>query len=144
MEEPYYMPNSLRLCIDSRADGNMGGRLYSTLNKNEIEFCDIMNMFTQADKMFDEKGYPQSYQDKRSFQKTAAPSGFRMNPIMERKPVDIINQKGKIQTFDIAVVTRRNTTWQGTIYDFQGKSLGTYKDILQILSILEDFMGSAT
>ena len=51
-----YMLNSLRVCIDRYDDVKMGGRAYSPLQSEVIEFEDFMEMIAQADKLFDEKG----------------------------------------------------------------------------------------
>lgn len=134
-----YMLNSLRVCIDRYDDVKMGGRAYSPLQSEVIEFEDFMEMIAQADKLFDEKGYPQSYQNKRMFDGESQRSSFVMKPLVLRETKDIIGQQGKIGTFDILVVSRRHATWQGSLKDQKGNIIGDFEDILQIISCMEKY-----
>lgn len=134
-----YMLNSLRVCIDRYQDTKMGGRAYSPLQDEVIEFEDFMEMIAEADKLFDKKGYPQSYQNKRVFDGESQRSSFVMKPPVLREPEDIIGQQGKIDTFDILIVSRRHATWQGILRDRNGKVIGDFQDILEIISRIEKY-----
>lgn len=132
----YYRPNFLRLCIDYNDDGRIGGRFYSPLTEEPVFFHDLVEFFSKADQLFDRKGYPQSFQNKKSFSPQPPCPSFTLNPRIERSSEDILSQKGALSTYDIMVQSRRNTNWQGFVFDSEGNRLGSYYDVLQIVDLL--------
>lgn len=131
-----YMPNSLRICIDKMDENEIAGRFYSPLKKESIEFNDFIEMITKADKVFDEKGYPQAFQCKRSFKGEECHPSFCMKPEILRETDQIVNQKGTIASYDILVISRRQTNWQGILQDTEGKKLGEFRGILELLKLI--------
>lgn len=131
-----YMPNGLRLCIDKKEENEIAGRLYSPLQKEAILFQDFIEMITKADKLFDAKGYPQSFQHKRSFQGEKNCPSFNIKPEILRETEEILNQKGKVASYDVLVISRRHTNWQGNLRNIEGKKLGDFQDILGLLNLV--------
>lgn len=133
-----YMLNCLRVCIDQYESAQAAkGRAYSPLQKAVIEFEDLVEMIAKADKLFDEKGYPQSFQDKRAFNGRKQCSSFVWNPQPLRESKDIIRHRGKIGTYDILIISRRHAAWQGILKDENKNIVGKFNDILQIISYIE-------
>lgn len=143
--EENYMANSLRICIDSYENTCMSGYAYSPLQEVRIEFCDVMDLITKADKLFDDARYPQSYQDKRVFiEKCKTDSvSFNIKPEIKRKASDILNQYGRLATFDIQVLSRRNTTWQGKIVTKTSGRSNSFRSDLELIHYLDSMMVEA-
>lgn len=127
--------NGIRICIDNK-DSNMEGRAYSPLWKACITFCGLEELLLKADKVFDEKGYPQAFQEKRSFLgKKCRPAAFRGLPSPETDEKTILSQQGMLETYDIVVESRRNTSWQGCVYK-AGKKIGDFCGELELIGCL--------
>lgn len=137
---PYYLMNALRICIDEKKDIYFQGRAYTRLSKDEIKFQDLSSLLIEVDKIFDEAGYPQAFQEKRSFQKEHSRSFFSMNPGSEKDIDEILNQKGVIATFDVIVISRRHSTWQGEVYGLQREKLGSFEGAITMIDILTSNM----
>ena len=45
-------------------------------------------------------------------------------------------QKGKCRTVDVNIVTRYHSSWQGIMYDEDGKQMGMFSSDLQLLRLL--------
>ncbi|MBO4376604.1 MAG: hypothetical protein IKY04_03400 [Lachnospiraceae bacterium] len=109
-----YPLNAFRLCIDGLGE-NLSGFIYTPLAKEPLTFRG-METFLELDILYDKVGYPQSFQDKRSFEKTDEEINiYSGQPDALMKPEDIIYKRGRRATFDVVVQSRCNTTWQGVI-----------------------------
>ena len=64
-EKIYYPPNSFRVCIDE-LNNDIIGNIYSPLIEEVIGFRCVEQFSVKMDKLFDAKGYPQSFQDQQS------------------------------------------------------------------------------
>lgn len=134
--QSYYLMNALRICIDEKKDIYFKGRAYTRLSKDEIKFQDLSGLLIEIDKIFDEAGYPQAFQEKRSFQKDHVRSFFSMNPNSEKDIEEILNKKGTMATFDVIVISRRHSTWQGEVHSLQGEKLGSFEGAIQMIQIV--------
>ncbi len=115
-----YPANSLRICIDSDAAQDFWGKFYSTMNREPVSFRDFGEMIVLADKLFDKRGYPQTFQEKRSFRGTAPGTGHYAAPEIFLSDEEILAQQGARRTFDILVQSRRRAGWQGVLLGEDG------------------------
>lgn len=114
--KPYPL-NAFRLCVDE-VDTDIQGRVFSPLCDKAILFSGIGELLLKADRLFDQAGYPQAFQDKRSFGTgRERANSYRGIPEAKSERNWILDQQGKKGTYDILVESRRNTSWQGTITD---------------------------
>ena len=133
--QSYYLMNALRICIDEKKDIYFQGRAYTRLSKDEIKFQDLSSLLIEVDKIFDAAGYPQAFQEKRSFLKEHSHSFFSMNPNSEMDIEEILKQKGTMATFDVIVTSRRHSTWQGEVHSLQGEMLDRFEGAIQMIQI---------
>lgn len=118
-----YPPNCFRVCIDNK-ESDLQGRGYSPLLEGEIKFMEFRELILQMDALFDRTGYPQSFQQKRSFRKNAIPdAAYHGVPQTELTYQDMQSHSGRIATLDIMVESRRNTSWQGMLLSETGEKL---------------------
>jgi hypothetical protein len=140
MEESKYFPlNGLRLCIDAMADGEIEGTFLSPMDGRRVAFAGYQDFLVKADKLFDRYGYPQSFQEKRSFvkkkdQETAPYTGF---PPAVIKAEDILLLRGRFSTYNVIVVARRNASWQGVLLGEDGAKIGVYDGEIQLIRLLK-------
>lgn len=135
-QKRYYPVNMFRVCID-RYQEDISGRVCSPVSEEDIPFSGIGELLVKMDKLFDDIGYPQAFQDKRSFEEEKSMGNvYRGIPEAVRDVRGILEQKGICCTYDISVESRRNTSWQGVIYDVAGGKREKFKGEVELLEKL--------
>lgn len=130
-DDRYYPVNAIRVCIDEY-DGDIKGRIYSKMSREALHFENCGEMFLKADRLFDDCGYPQSFQEKRNF-------GETKNTVRYARPKEVLgdheirSQAGQYKTIDILIRSRRKTGWQGTILNNEGKQTERFESEMELL-----------
>lgn len=136
MEASGYPFNSFRLCLDMLSDNIIEGCFYHLLTEKGIAFRDISEFLLYADRILDMSGFPQSFQEKRSFQ--TEPSGNKKHIkhiLMDGEKLK--SMKGKAATVDVVVMSRRHTSWQGAVNRTDGSRIGVFTGELELIGLLE-------
>lgn len=109
--------NGLRICVDDCGRSELSGRIYSRLLMQPLTFQNCGEMILKADSMFDEKGYPQAFQQKRTFAKDREKTGsaYCVRPLLLSSEQEIQQKTGRCATYDVIIQTRRKAGWQGYI-----------------------------
>lgn len=93
------------------------------------------------DALFDQTGYPQSFQEKRSFKKVSAPNAaYRGVPATDVMYQDMQQYCGEIATLDVLVESRRNAGWQGRVFSTEGQCLGEYDGEWGLIDIIQKYL----
>lgn len=131
----HYRMNGLHICVDSYKDGDIAGRAYSKLSRDALNFGNVGELLLRADALFDERGYPQNFQEKRSFAENPMWDGRYEPPKTFRKDEDIFNQSGAVCTIDITVITRRRASWQGILMNGEkpARNFESAKELMELL-----------
>lgn len=131
----FYSANMFRVCIDAYKE-DISGRLYSPLSTEEITFGGVGELLLKMDKLFDKVGYPQAFQNKRSFDgEQGVGNAYRGIPKVLRTGENIVAQTGAYSTYDVEVISRRNTSWQGVIYTADGERKGEFNGEVELLAL---------
>lgn len=133
----YFPPNAFRVCVDDRGN-DIIGRVYSPLSESEILFEGIEQLLLKMDKVFDEAGYPQAFQSKRSFEEQTPGNAYRGIPQALLQPEVIAAQKGRRNTFDFVVESRRNSSWQGYITVLETGERHVFQGDMDLLALLPE------
>lgn len=122
MKGDYYYPASaMRVCVDRLSGVKIGGRAYCPQLEEPILFEDLALFLLMADQALDRRGYPLAFQKKRSLLTNCTngetlliqkAGGF---PRQHTQVVDVSAMRGKLCTFLVHVLSRRNSNWQGRI-----------------------------
>ena len=130
----YYPLNAFRICVDNMG-ADIRGRAYSPLKKEEILFSGVGELLVKMDELFDDVGYPQAFQDKRSFDVDKERSNlYRGIPKSVLAADKIVKQYGICKTVDVLVISRKNTSWQGELYDDKGVYSKNFDGEIELLS----------
>ena len=121
--------NGLRVCVDQYSPYDLSGRIYSRL-AGEITFSTFSEFLLKADRLMDEKKFPQSFQQKRTFEETAETAAVPCGSEMSSE--EVLGQKGEKGTFDLVIQSRKKTTWQGLIRLESGEFAGTFESVLEL------------
>ena len=134
--EKYYPLNAFRICADVIGD-DVEGRVFSPLKAESIPFRGMGELLVKMDELFDKVGYPQAFQDKRSFDEGKESGNlYRGIPASQRTAPEILDKSGRCNTFDVLVQSRKNTSWQGEVYDAKGEFLGGYDGEIALLDCI--------
>lgn len=137
MMNQHYGLNGFRLCIDECQNNVHKGRVYMPLSKHSIPFNDLTNMVLLVDKVYDRNDYPKAYQHKRSFYTEELP---KHKPEL-KYPIDkLLQQQGEIASFDILVMTRQHTSWQGLIKKTSGEVIDHFDSDLDLIQIISNLI----
>ena len=127
--------NMVRICIDGYKE-DLSGRAYSKLMSVPLLFSGCGGILLSMDDLFDQAGYPQAFQVKRTFFK---PSGLKKNIHMSKQTIgdeEINRQKGDCRTFDIVVQSRRQSCWQGILMDPGRTSMKRFRSEMELLDFI--------
>lgn len=129
----YYSLNSFRLCIDECHNNVHCGRIYTPLNEKPIFFRDLTHMVLLMDEVFDQNDYPKAYQNKRSFLEVEIE---KQKPEIKYPIEQLLKEVGTIASFDILVVTRQHTSWQGMIKNIDGEIIDHFDSDLDLIEMI--------
>ncbi len=128
-----------RLCVDEAGE-KLKGRAYFAVTDSVIDFTDLAMLIVQIDKICDETGFPQSFQEKRNFGTGPLKDSNRYKgiPFDKGSRDELAQKEGKVATFDVVLRSRRNTSWQGTVYQSLHKKIGDFECELDFLQIINN------
>ncbi len=141
--KPQYGPDCFRFCMDSR-EKDIAGRVYTPLSESVLQIGSIGELLLKMDRLFNENGYPQAFQEKRTFGvQRREHNTYRGIPPVKRNYADIVQERGRLKTVDIMVYSRRNTTWQGCIALWGTEKKARFKGELELMKTLHEWLDEA-
>lgn len=138
-EKRVFPMNALHLCID-HCEEDLKGRAYSKLSNEELSFENFGEFLLKAENLFDECGYPQSFEEKRNFSTKRQLGCYRM-PEAQMQDEEILGHKGKIYTADIFVKSRRRAGWQGYLIETDWAQKAEYLSEMELLHLICSALG---
>lgn len=131
-----YPANGFRICVDTE-EQDMAGRIYSLLVPEVITYSGWNELFLKMDAVFDQVGYPQAFQEKRSFTGGTKAASYQGSPKLLQSYEAVTHERGLLWTVDVVVISRRDTSWQGIVYDLDRQEIGQFDGELGLMKILE-------
>ena len=133
-----YETASLRVCVDSTADGRLSGRVLGRRLTQAVNFSDLGSLLLQLEAVLDSQNSPQAFQRGRSF----CPRSTRQVPAAQRleegmEPQTVQAAQGETATFDLRIITRRNATWQGMVDWLDGTPPQSFHSVLELVKLLD-------
>lgn len=118
----------ITVCVDSYEDGVLKGRLYNAYQEME-HFGSFMQFLIGVEAVLEEQQIPQSYTTLRKFSD--------LIPTGEETVASKRIRKGAVATFEMQVLFRQHTSWQGVVIWKERKMEQTFRSVLE-LAILMD------
>lgn len=116
------------VCLDSYEKGVPEGRIYSP--QLEMETFESLSQFLiKMEALLDELQQPQSYTATRSFSTVAEPLDSRISPFHVRK--------GQRATFEVQVIFRQHTSWQGVITWLDRHLEQSFRSVLELVLLMD-------
>ena len=115
------------VCVDSYEDGVPKGRFYYP-GQNGSSFASLSQFLLQVEDALDRRNVPQAYAPPKSFAlffRTEGGGGPPPNP------------KGALATFELNVIFRQHTSWQGILHWRERKVEHSFRSVLELLLLLD-------
>ena len=129
----------LRICVDELGEGGIRGRVVSRRLTEPMPFSDVGHLLLQLEEVFDRHNFPQAFERRRTFGARQEESSLPLAQTLEQgmDPEEVARAAGQVTTFDLYVITRRNTTWQGFVDWLDGSPRSHYKSVLELLKLID-------
>ncbi len=128
------------VCVDSYENDILQGRFYYDSQTTAIPFHGLMQLLLYMDTCFDGASFPQAFESKRTFSeaelvkdKTAEQS--TPLPRLEGTP-----EMGALVTFQIRLLFRQNTSWQGNVLWLEGKKNENFRSVLELIHLMHSVL----
>ena len=133
-----HMNSYLRFCIDAVQDQQVSGKVFSQRFFSPVEFSDLSSAALFLDEVFDRQNFPQAFQRTRTFMAGESDlSNVVDEPGQGMTPAAVCAARGRITTFDILVVSRRSSSWQGTLNWLDGGKDETFHSFLELIRMID-------
>ena len=116
------------VCVDSYEKGILEGRFYNNLWEAD-SFESMSQFLCKMEAMLDDQQMPQSYTRKRTFNGLLDPPESRLLPPRVRR--------GKKATFELKVIFRQNTSWQGVIVWLERQWEQSFRSVLEMILLMD-------
>lgn len=113
--------------VDSYQDAVPKGWI-SHLHGEARRFQSLTELLLQLAEMFDEAKFPQAFERIRQFSEQKAENS---------KEIGSNPSRGQLATFEIRILFRQNTSWQGLIYWLEGKEKESFRSVLELIFLMD-------
>ena len=120
--------NKTIVCVDSYQKGVPTGRICSPYQQTD-SFESLSQFLIKMEALLDERNMPQSYTETRTFSTV-------IDIMDEHLPPSRI-RKGDKATFEIQVIFRQHTSWQGVIVWLDKKQEQSFRSVLELVMLLD-------
>ena len=111
-----------RICVDQKEDGRLSGRIVSQRLTAPMAFADLGDLLLKVEGVLDAQNFPQASQRIRTFVQDASEYPASVLPGGAMCEAEVEASRGALTTFQLAILTRRNATWQGAVDWMEGQS----------------------
>ena len=117
------------VCIDNYEKGNPEGRIYHSYAESET-FQSLSQFLIKMETLLDDLQLPQASTETRSFCQLPQIS------LADPPPVNQV-RKGRCATFQIQVIFRQHTSWQGTVTWLEESSEQSFRSVLELILLMD-------
>lgn len=117
------------VCIDTYENNILCGRLYNPSLSGGESFRSAMQFIHGMDKILNGMDFPQPFMETRSFSDVCGSSAI---PAAKTEM-----HNGKLATFTIRVIFRRNASWQGSVSWLEGSREQNFRSVLELLLLMD-------
>jgi len=118
----------ITVCVDSYENSVLEGRFYNAYRKME-QFKSLMQFLVGIEAALEEQQIPQSYTALRKFSDHC--------PAVDSAVSSGRIQKGKIATFEMQVLFRQHTSWQGVLIWRDRKMEQSFRSVLELALLMD-------
>lgn len=116
------------VCIDSYEDGIFQGRFYGP-DRDVQTFCSLSQFLVMMEHMLEQTSAPQSDTTRRSFSALLQQTSCRFS----RSSM----LRGKLATFELQILFRQHTSWQGTVLWKEQHRQQRFRSALELVLLMD-------
>lgn len=137
MVQNLWVPDSRKttVCVDSYRDGIFQGRFFVP-GREEQPFGSLCQFLVMLEDILDQTNTPQSDTARRSFSALLEP-GPAGNP---RSSI----RRGKEATFELKILFRQHTSWQGTVLWKDKHKEQSFRSVLELVLLMDSALRGLT
>ena len=129
----------LRICIDCVKGRTVSGRVLSRRLIQPYHFPDLNSFVLQMEAVFDAQNFPQAYQRTRTFLRIEDKGLLAAaDPESGMSEEEVNAGRGEVATVELRVMSRRNSTWQGTVNWLDGDVIRDFSSYLELMHIADE------
>ena len=118
----------MTICVDSYTDGVMKGRILNAYQEMEC-FESLVQFLIGVERVLEDQQIPQSYTSLRKFSDLIPVGEGNGNPSQIRK--------GSRATFELQVLFRQHSSWQGVIVWRERKKEEPFRSVLELVMLMD-------
>ena len=120
----------IRICVDSYEDGNpKGSYFHPAMRGGGAEFRSLSELLLGADDLMDRERFPQAFTARRSFLDAPELPGAELP--------EAGTQSGALATFDVRILFRQHSSWQGSVRWLEGRRETTFRSVLELTGLMD-------
>lgn len=129
---------ALRICVNRAEPGRLSGLVYGQRLTAPMPFSDLGALLLQLDEVLEVQNFPQAFQRYRRFGQK--PSGVPAAATPEAGlSADAVNAaQGEAFTFVLQILSRRNSSWQGTLDWLDDSAPQEFASALELMRMIEE------
>ena len=120
------------VCVDSYEDGVPKGWFYCP-GQGGVYFASLSQFLLKIEESLDERQLPQAYAPPKTFSLLFRPEGGGVPPP---------NPKGAMATFELKVIFRQHTSWQGILRWREQKAEHSFRSVLELVMLMDSALKS--
>jgi hypothetical protein len=128
VQSPGQEGSKMLICLDSYRGGVPEGRIYGPGFGTET-FQSLTQFLIKVENLLDDMQFPQSCTAKRTFPTITIP--------LETIPPLSQMRRGAEATFEIRVIFRQHTSWQGTILWLEKNLTQNFRSVLELILLMD-------
>ena len=125
---PRYDGKTYLIYIDSFKNGVPIGHYHNPCREDSGQFQSLTELLLKLEQSLDVENIPQSFHKVRTF--------FPLTGYWLDEPADERMRRGKMGTFAVQILFRRNASWQGTITWLDQKQTQNFRSVLELIVLM--------
>ena len=126
--------NKFTVCIDSYENQIMQGRLYAPSQEMKA-FHGLTQLILEVESILDELQTPQAYTIPRRF--------FPISSSVSMHSTEVF-RKGAAATFELQILFRQHTSWQGTLLWKDQKAESSFRSVLELILLMDSALSASS
>ena len=121
------------VCVDSYRDGVPVGRFYNPACPQGVSFRSLSQLLIRLQDFLDQIQSPQAFSLTRSFSPREPETGVETG-------ASGAGRTGELATFDIRILFRQNSSWQGSVLWQEGDREESFRSVLELVLLMDSAM----
>lgn len=129
---------ALRVCVNEATPDHIAGQVYSQRLTAPMPFSDLGTLLLRLDQVLDIQNFPQAFQRVRSFTPKESKVPAAPSPEEGLSPRLVEAQQGTAATFVLHILSRRSSSWQGSLDWLDGSPRQEFTSVLELMKLIEE------